>query len=79
MVRGGQRTDVALRTLGEDLRALQEKVARLDESVQSLVAAQAGLDERQLDELDRIRAAVASATDDLVERMTALEARRARS
>ena len=55
-----------------DLRALQVKVADLDATVRSLDAAQARLGDRQLDEFDRVRTAVAAATDDLMARVTAL-------
>lgn len=61
--------------LADDLRALQAQVARLETAVNELRSAQVALDERQLDELDRIRAAVAAATDDLAARMTAVEER----
>lgn len=62
----------ALDGLGADLRALQAKVADLDATVRALHTAQARLGERQLDEFDRVRSAVAAATDDLMARVTAL-------
>jgi uncharacterized protein (DUF3084 family) len=75
MAKGRAQVVPALDALSADLRALQAKVAELETSVNRLATAQASLDDRQLDELDRIRTAVASATDDLAERMTAVEAR----
>ncbi|MEY4230900.1 MAG: hypothetical protein RLZZ362_1749 [Actinomycetota bacterium] len=72
MVRGRDRTVSALDSLSADLRALQQQVAALTASVDERLAS---LDGRQLDELDRIRAAVSAATDDLVERMNAVDAR----
>lgn len=62
----------ALDSLSADLRALQAKVADLDATVRALDAAQARLGDRQLDEFDRVRSAVAAATDDLMARVTAL-------
>jgi uncharacterized protein (DUF3084 family) len=72
LVRGRRHTVTALDGLAADLRALQVKVADLDATVRSLDAAQARLGDRQLDEFDRVRTAVAAATDDLMARVTAL-------
>jgi hypothetical protein len=72
LVRGRHHTMAALDGLATDLRALQAKVADLDATVRSLDAAQARLGDRQLDEFDRVRTAVAAATDDLMARVTAL-------
>lgn len=75
MLRGQRHVTSSLDALSADLRALQHKVDDLGEAVARLTAAQASLDDRQLDELDRIRAVVADATDDLAARMAAVEAR----
>jgi uncharacterized protein (DUF3084 family) len=72
LVRGRRHTTAALDGLATDLRALQAKVADLDATVRALDAAQARLGDRQLDEFDRVRTAVAAATDDLMARVTAL-------
>ena len=75
MLRGRQHVTSSLDSLSDDLRSLQQKVADIDASIDRLIRAQAALDERQLDELDRIRGSVAAAADDLAARMTAVEDR----
>jgi hypothetical protein len=61
MIRGRAPANAALESLSADLRALQLKVAALETA--------------QLDEFDKIRAAVADAVDDLVARVQAVDAR----
>jgi prefoldin subunit 5 len=55
----------ALESLTADLQALQQQVAALQVKI-------AAIDARQLDEFDKVRAAVAGATDDLMARVDAL-------
>lgn len=74
MVRGGAQTRAALDTLTRDLQALQEKVARLESAIHDTQRGQDDLRARQLDEFDRVRAAVAAATDDLAARVSAAQA-----
>ena len=62
LVRGRATTQATLESLSNDLRALQEKVGK------ELPL----LRDRQLDEFDKVRAAVAAATDDLMARVEAL-------
>jgi hypothetical protein len=62
LIRGRAITQATLESLSSDLQALQEKVAK------ELPL----LRDRQLDEFDRVRAAVAAATDDLTVRVEAL-------
>ena len=75
MVRGQRHVTSSIDSLSADLRSLQQQVADLSTAVDQLASSQAALDDRQLDELDRIRGAVAAATDDLAARMTAVEER----
>jgi predicted nucleic acid-binding Zn-ribbon protein len=86
LVRGRSDTVRTLDALSVDLRELQQKVvglqdevvaltARAEDAVAELRLSQAALRERQLDELDRAREAVANATDDLSARLAALHAR----
>lgn len=72
LVNGGDRTAAALSAYGDGLRALQEKVARIDADVQSMRA------QRDADhtEIDRLRAEVSAlegqlraAVDDLGDRV----------
>ncbi len=72
MLRGQQQTDAALTSIGDDLRALQVRVDGLQASLSELQVAQRTTSSRQLDELDRIRAAVVAATDDLTARVQAV-------
>ena len=62
VIKGRATTQSALESLSADLRALQEKVSK------ELPL----LRDRQLDEFDKVRAAVADATDDLMARVDAL-------
>jgi hypothetical protein len=62
VIKGRATTQAALESLSTDLRALQEKVSK------ELPL----LRDRQLDEFDKVRAAVAAATDDLMARVEAL-------
>ena len=74
MIRGRSATLAALESLSLDLRALQQKVAGLEAIRTTCVAISVGW-AAQLDEFDSIRAAVAAATDDLVARVEAVDAR----
>ncbi len=74
MVRGRRQTVGALDALSNDLRSLQQQVASLETAVHELQRAQRDLGARQLDELDRLRVAVAAATDDLTARVAATQA-----
>ncbi len=53
-------------------QALQQRVVTLEEQVAVLQKDLALLRDRQLDEFDKVRAAVADATDDLMARVDAL-------
>jgi uncharacterized protein YceH (UPF0502 family) len=53
-------------------QALQQRVSAIEEQVAALNKELALLRDRQLDEFDKVRAAVAAATDDLVARVEAL-------
>lgn len=74
MVRGRAQTVSSLDALTRDLQALQEKVAGLEVAIRDLHHGQDDLRARQLDEFDRVRAAVAAATDDLSARVSATQA-----
>jgi outer membrane murein-binding lipoprotein Lpp len=75
IARGGSTTSQAIDSLSTDLRALQEQVARLETAVNAVRDAQVSAADRQLDDIDALRAAVAAATDDLVQRVNAVDAR----
>ncbi len=72
MLRGQQQTDSALASLGDDVRALQQRVDGLQAALDDVRSAQRAVADRQLDEFDRIRTAVSAATDDLAARVEAL-------
>ena len=74
IVRGRANTVRTLDALSVDLRALQEKVAAMELRLRDLDIGQAALRERQLDEFDKVRDAVAAATDDLSARIASLNA-----
>ncbi|HEY7626900.1 MAG TPA: hypothetical protein VH761_07525 [Ilumatobacteraceae bacterium] len=65
IVKGRDSTQATLASLTADLQALQAKVAALEVQM-------ATMDVRQLDEFDKIRDAVAAATDDLTARVEAI-------
>ncbi len=65
LVKGRAATQSSLESLTADLQALQLKVAALQLNV-------AAIEARQLDEFDKVRAAVAGAPDDLMARVDAL-------
>lgn len=73
MLRGRAHTTGALDALSNDLRALQHKVAGLEAAIHDLQGGQRELGARQLDEFDRVRAAVAAVTDDLTARVEATQ------
>ena len=62
---GQAATQATLESLTRDLQELQQKV----EAMQPKIAA---MEARQLDEFDKVRAAVSAATDDLMARVNAL-------
>ena len=74
MLRGRTHTVAALDSLTADLQALQAKVASLEVALHDVQRAQHDLGTRQLDEFDRVRAAVATVTDDLTARIEATRA-----
>ena len=65
LFKGQATTQTTLDSLTADLQELQAKVAALQPKVVELEA-------RQLDEFDKVRAAVTAATDDLAARVDAL-------
>ena len=73
MLRGQSRTVGALDVLSNDLRELQQKVAAIETAIGDIHCGQRELTNRQLDEFDRVRAAVAAATDDLTARVASLQ------
>jgi outer membrane murein-binding lipoprotein Lpp len=75
MARGRQQTVATLDAISSDLRELQAKVAAIELQLGELVRDHHGARERQLDQFDRLREAVAGATDDLAARIAALDAR----
>jgi polyhydroxyalkanoate synthesis regulator phasin len=65
IVKGRATTQSILDSLTADLQELQLKVAALQPKI-------AAVEARQLDEFDKVRVAVAGATDDLMARVDAL-------
>ena len=72
LVKGRTATRSTLQSLTTDLQELQRKVAAIEEHVNSLSKELPLLRDRQYDEFDKVRSAVASATDDLMARVDAL-------
>ena len=72
LVRGRSATQSTLQSLTTDLQALQGKVAAMEAHVAALSKELPLLRDRQLDEFDKVRTAVAGATDDLMARVDAL-------
>ncbi|CAB4887997.1 unannotated protein [freshwater metagenome] len=73
LMRGGDRTAAALSVLAADLRALQEKVARIDDE---LLAQRAAGDIRLMrEEIEALRDQVRTAVDDLGDRLGLLTER----
>ena len=72
LVKGRAATQSTLESLTTDLQALQLKVADIEAHVATLSKELPLLRDRQLDEFDKVRAAVAGATDDLMARVDAL-------
>jgi polyhydroxyalkanoate synthesis regulator phasin len=72
LVKGRSATQSSLQSLTTDLQALQQKVAAIEAHVSALSKELPLLRDRQLDEFDKVRAAVAAATDDLMARVDAL-------
>jgi predicted nucleic acid-binding Zn-ribbon protein len=69
MVKGQVVTQATLESLTRDLQALQLKVADIETHVGALAKELPLLRDRQLDEFDKVRTAVAGATDDLMARV----------
>jgi molecular chaperone GrpE (heat shock protein) len=69
MVKGQAATQATLESLTRDLQALQLKVDAVETHVAALAKEMPLLRDRQLDEFDKVRAAVAGATDDLMARV----------
>ena len=72
LVKGRAATQSTLQSLTSDLQELQRKVAAIEEHVNSLSKELPLLRDRQYDEFDKVRSAVAGATDDLMARVDAL-------
>ena len=72
LVKGRATTQSTLQSLSSDLQALQDKVAAMEAHVSALSKDLPLLRDRQLDEFDKVRTAVAGATDDLMARVDAL-------
>ena len=68
---GQAATQATLEALTRDLQELQQKVEAMQPKIASMEA-------RQLDEFDKVRMAVAAATDDLMARVDALRQESAR-
>ena len=72
LVKGRSATQSTLQSLTTDLQALQGTVAAMEAHVATLSKELPLLRDRQLDEFDKVRTAVAAATDDLMARVDAL-------
>jgi polyhydroxyalkanoate synthesis regulator phasin len=72
LVKGRAATQSTLQSLTADLQELQRQVAVIEEHVNSLSKELPLLRDRQYDEFDKVRSAVAGATDDLMARVDAL-------
>jgi outer membrane murein-binding lipoprotein Lpp len=72
LVKGRADTQSTLQSLTSDLQELQRKVAAIEEHVNSLSKEIPLLRDRQYDEFDKVRSAVAGATNDLMARVDAL-------
>lgn len=72
LAKGRATTQSTLQSLTSDLQELQRKVASMEEHVATLTKELPLLRDRQFDEFDKVRTAVAGATDDLMARVDAL-------
>ena len=72
LVKGRAATQSTLQSLTSDLQELQRKVAEIEDHVSTLSKELPLLRDRQYDEFDKVRSAVAGATDDLMARVDAL-------
>lgn len=72
LVKGRVATQSTLQSLTADLQELQRKVEAIEERVNSLGKELPLLRDRQYDEFDKVRSAVAGATNDLMARVDAL-------
>ena len=82
LLRGSSRTNTALSSYADDLRALQLKVALIDEALQSLQSAsndragQLGAQLKQMDaEVAHLKAHLRTAVDDLGDRLGSISER----
>jgi polyhydroxyalkanoate synthesis regulator phasin len=72
LVKGRVATQSTLQSLTTDLQELQRKVEAIEEHVNLLSKELPLLRDRQYDEFDKVRSAVAGATNDLMARVDAL-------
>jgi polyhydroxyalkanoate synthesis regulator phasin len=72
LAKGRAATQSTLQSLTNDLQDLQRKVATIEDHLNSLSKELPLLRDRQFDEFDKVRSAVAGATDDLMARVDAL-------
>ena len=72
LVKGRADTQSTLQSLTTDLQDLQRKVAAIEDHLNTLSKELPLLRDRQFDEFDKVRSAVAGATDDLMARVDAL-------
>jgi polyhydroxyalkanoate synthesis regulator phasin len=72
LVKGRATTQSTLQSLTTDLQELQRKVASIEDHIATLTKELPLLRDRQFDEFDKVRTAVAGATDDLMARVDAL-------
>ena len=72
LAKGRAATQATLQSLTNDLQDLQRKVATIEDHLNALSKELPLLRDRQFDEFDKVRSAVAGATDDLMARVDAL-------
>ena len=72
LAKGRAATQSTLQSLTTDLQDLQRKVATIEDHLNALSKELPLLRDRQFDEFDKVRSAVAGATDDLMARVDAL-------
>ncbi|MEP7045396.1 MAG: hypothetical protein ABI949_01885 [Ilumatobacteraceae bacterium] len=72
LVKGGGATQSTLQALTTDLQELQRKVSAMEDHLNTIAKELPLLRDRQYDEFDKVRIAVAGATDDLMSRVEAL-------
>ena len=72
LVKGRAATQSTQQSLTADLQELQRKVAAIEDHLNTLSKELPLLRDRQFDEFDKVRWAVAGATEDLIARVDAL-------